>query len=70
MNENMLMFGVAYYPEYMPHERMDQDFAMMKKAGINTIRVQNLHGVLLSLWMGSSTFIILIRFLKKRRPQS
>lgn len=39
MNENMLMFGVAYYPEYMPYERMDQDFAMMKKAGINTIRV-------------------------------
>ena len=33
------MFGVAYYPEYMPYERMDQDFAMMKKAGINTIRV-------------------------------
>lgn len=39
MKENRLMFGVAYYPEYMPYDRIEKDFEMMKKAGINTIRV-------------------------------
>ena len=39
MEEKKLMFGAAYYPEYMPYDRMDQDFAMMRKAGINTIRI-------------------------------
>ena len=39
MKNEKLMFGAAYYPEYMPFDRMDRDFAMMKKAGINTIRI-------------------------------
>lgn len=39
MNAEQLMFGVAYYPEYMPYDRIEKDFSMMKKAGINTIRV-------------------------------
>ena len=39
MSKDQLMFGAAYYPEYMPCERMEKDFQMMKKAGINTIRV-------------------------------
>ena len=39
MKNEKLMFGAAYYPEYMPYDRMYQDFAMMKKAGINTIRI-------------------------------
>lgn len=34
-----LIFGAAYYDEYMPYNRLDQDIAMMKKAGINTIRI-------------------------------
>lgn len=34
-----ILFGAAYYPEYMPWERMDADFEMMKKAGMNVIRV-------------------------------
>lgn len=34
-----LMFGAAYYDEYMPYERLDKDIAMMKKAGINTVRI-------------------------------
>ena len=29
-----LMFGAAYYPEYMPYDRIEKDFTMMKKAGI------------------------------------
>lgn len=34
-----LLFGAAYYDEYMPYERLEQDVAMMKKAGINTVRI-------------------------------
>lgn len=36
---NTLLFGAAYYPEYMPYERMDQDIAMMKEAGMNVVRI-------------------------------
>ncbi|MGN7764426.1 beta-galactosidase [Paenibacillus sp. 22594] len=36
---NQLRYGVAYYDEYMPHERLDEDIAMMKAAGINTVRI-------------------------------
>ena len=39
MKKEKLMFGVAYYPEYMPSDRMERDFEMMRDAGINTIRV-------------------------------
>ena len=41
MKTDQLMFGAAYYPEYMPYDRMEADFSMMKKAGINTIRVEH-----------------------------
>ena len=34
-----ILYGAAYYPEYMPYERTDQDIALMKKAGINVVRV-------------------------------
>lgn len=34
-----LLFGAAYYDEYMPCERLEKDVAMMKKAGINTVRI-------------------------------
>ncbi|MDD7390289.1 MAG: beta-galactosidase [Lachnospiraceae bacterium] len=34
-----LLFGAAYYDEYMPYDRLDKDVAMMKKAGINTVRI-------------------------------
>lgn len=34
-----LLFGAAYYDEYMPYDRLDQDVEMMKKAGINTVRI-------------------------------
>lgn len=37
--DDMLLFGAAYYPEYMPYERMDQDIAMMKAAGMNVVRI-------------------------------
>ncbi len=34
-----LLFGTAYYDEYMPYERLGKDIEMMKKAGINTVRI-------------------------------
>ncbi|MGN0376236.1 MAG: beta-galactosidase [Suilimivivens sp.] len=37
--KNEIIYGVAYYAEYMPYERIDTDLKMMKKAGINTIRI-------------------------------
>ncbi len=34
-----LLYGAAYYDEYMPYERLEQDIWMMKKAGMNVIRI-------------------------------
>lgn len=34
-----LLYGAAYYDEYMPYDRLDKDVAMMKKAGINVVRI-------------------------------
>ena len=34
-----ILYGVAYYPEYMPEDRLEQDVELMEKAGINVVRV-------------------------------
>lgn len=34
-----LLFGAAYYAEYMPYERIDRDMEMMKQAGMNVLRI-------------------------------
>src|SRR5512141_2911532 len=34
-----LLYGVAYYDEYMPYDRLEQDIRMMKEAGINVVRI-------------------------------
>jgi beta-galactosidase len=34
-----ILYGVAFYPEYMPYERLDTDVELMRKAGINLVRV-------------------------------
>lgn len=34
-----LLYGVAYYDEYMPYDRLDTDIAMMTEAGINLVRI-------------------------------
>lgn len=38
-NSKKIIYGAAYYAEYMPYERIDTDMQLMKKAGINTIRI-------------------------------
>ncbi len=34
-----ILYGVAYYHEYMPSERLDEDVKMMKDAGISVVRL-------------------------------
>lgn len=34
-----VLYGVAYYHEYMPYERLDKDVQMMKDAGISVVRL-------------------------------
>ncbi len=36
---NQILYGVAYYDEYMPYDRLHKDIEMMKKAGINLVRI-------------------------------
>ncbi|SEF93933.1 beta-galactosidase [Eubacterium ruminantium] len=39
MKVDHLLFGAAYYDEYMPYDRIEKDMEMMVKAGMNTIRI-------------------------------
>ncbi len=39
MKTNHLLFGAAYYSEYLPYDRVEKDMEMMEKAGMNTIRI-------------------------------
>ncbi|MDM4220555.1 MULTISPECIES: beta-galactosidase [Klebsiella] len=34
-----LFYGVAYYDEYMPEERLAKDIALMQETGINVVRI-------------------------------
>jgi len=34
-----LLYGVAYYYEYMPYERLEKDAQMMKECGITVVRI-------------------------------
>ncbi|MCI1264733.1 MAG: beta-galactosidase, partial [Saccharofermentans sp.] len=60
-----LLFGAAYYPEYMPYERMDTDFSLMRDAGMNVIRIGE------STWStwepedGAFDFSLLVRTIEK-----
>ena len=39
MEKNKLYYGAAYYDEYMPESRVEQDMLLMKDAGMNLIRI-------------------------------
>lgn len=39
IQSDKLLYGVAYYDEYMPYDRLDKDIQMMKDAGINVVRI-------------------------------
>ncbi len=34
-----ILYGAAYYPEYMPEDRLEKDVELMQKAGITVVRV-------------------------------
>lgn len=34
-----ILYGVAWYHEYMPSDRLDEDISLMKEAGISVVRV-------------------------------
>ena len=34
-----VLYGAAYYPEYMPYERLEQDVQLMQQAGISVVRM-------------------------------
>src|SRR5512133_993490 len=34
-----VLYGVAYYPEYMPADRLERDVELMQKAGMTVVRV-------------------------------
>ncbi len=36
---NELLYGAAYYDEYMPYERLEKDVEMLNKAGMNVVRI-------------------------------
>lgn len=39
IKKDKLLYGVAYYDEYMPYDRLEIDVKMMKDAGINVVRI-------------------------------
>ncbi|HTV09753.1 MAG TPA: beta-galactosidase [Candidatus Aquilonibacter sp.] len=39
INFPTVLYGAAYYHEYEPYERLDQDVRMMKDAGLNVVRM-------------------------------
>lgn len=39
MDTDKLYYGAAYYDEYMPVSRVDEDMALMRAAGMNVIRI-------------------------------
>lgn len=39
MSDRKIIFGAAYYEEYLPYDRLEQDMQMMTETGFNTIRI-------------------------------
>jgi beta-galactosidase len=36
---DMILYGAAYYTEYMPYERLEKDMELMQQAGLTVVRV-------------------------------
>ena len=56
MNFNEILYGVAYYDEYMPYDRIETDFKMIRDAGMNVIRIAE---STLSTWEPKREYLIL-----------
>ena len=38
-HQDTILFGAAYYEEYAPYDRLDEDVGMMKATGITVVRI-------------------------------
>lgn len=60
-----VLYGAAYYHEYMPSERLDEDIRLMKEAGINVVRVGESTWALFEPQEGNFQFAWMDRILDK-----
>jgi beta-galactosidase len=60
-----ILYGAAYYHEYMPSERLDEDIKMMKTAGVSVVRVGESTWSLFEPQEGVFEFAWLDRILEK-----
>src|SRR5215217_2386281 len=60
-----VLYGVAYYHEYMPSDRLDKDVQMMKDANINVVRVGESTWSLFEPQEGKFEFAWMDRILQK-----
>lgn len=64
------LYGVAYYYEYLPYDRLDEDLKMMKAANINTIRIGESTWSTYETQEGKFDFSKLIKVLEKAEEYS
>ena len=57
--------GVAYYPEFWPEDRWDEDVRLMKRAGINCVRIAEFAWVAMEPAEGRFDFGWLHRIVEK-----
>lgn len=60
-----VLYGAAYYHEYMPSERLDEDIRLMKEAGVNMVRVGESTWALFEPQEGNFQFAWMDRILDK-----
>ena len=53
---NAVLFGAAYYDEYMPYDRLEQDVSMLKAAHMNTVRIAESTWATMEPWPGEFDF--------------
>ncbi|MBR1797389.1 MAG: beta-galactosidase [Clostridiales bacterium] len=67
MKPEQFLFGCAYYDEYMPVSRIDEDFRLMKEANMNVIRIAESTWSTWEQQEGKFDFSSLIRMLEGAR---
>lgn len=62
-----LLFGTAYYAEYMPYDRVETDLDLMKDAGMNVIRIAESTWSVLEKTEGDFDFSYIDRVLEEAK---
>lgn len=60
-----ILYGAAYYHEYMPGERLDKDIELMKEAGVSVVRVGESTWALFEPGEGTFEFAWMDRIINK-----